>query len=137
MSNQQPPKKKVVVTKKKKVETKDPVPKTTVSKKKVSTKAKPKSKAPVRSKAKSKSKKAAAANNAYRSELIIGRTQLILMGVGLAIVFIGLALMTGGSMDDPNVWDEDVIYSPRRLTLAPMLILLGMGIEIYALFKKN
>ena len=47
-------------------------------------------------------------------------------------IFIGLALITLGS---PDVWDDSIIYSHRRITLAPLLILAGLGVEIYAIFK--
>jgi hypothetical protein len=67
--------------------------------------------------------------------MIISNQQLYLMLGGLGIILLGLILMSGGSMPDATVWDEDIIYSPRRLTLAPILILAGMGLEIYAIFK--
>lgn len=67
--------------------------------------------------------------------MIISNQQLYLMLAGLGIILLGLLLMSGGSMPDPTVWDEHIIYSPRRLTLAPILILAGMGLEIYAIFK--
>lgn len=76
------------------------------------------------------------AKNAYRSTMIISSQQLYLMLAGLGIILLGLLLMSGGQMPDPGVWDESIIYSPRRLTLAPLLILAGMGLEIYAIFKK-
>ncbi len=45
-------------------------------------------------------------------------------------------LMLGGGMKDPMIWDESVIYSPVRITLAPIIILAGLGMQIYAIFKK-
>ena len=39
-------------------------------------------------------------------------------------------------MPSPDVWDENLIYSPRRIILAPALILLGLIVEIIAIFKK-
>jgi hypothetical protein len=41
-----------------------------------------------------------------------------------------------GGHEDPNVWDETVIYSFRRITLAPIVILAGLAVEVYAIFKK-
>lgn len=76
------------------------------------------------------------AQNAYRSTMIISSQQLYLMLAGLGVILLGLLLMSGGQMPDSSVWDESIIYSPRRLTLAPILILAGMGLEIYAIFKK-
>ena len=58
------------------------------------------------------------------------------MLIGLGVIFLGFILMSGGAMEDPTVWDEKVIYSFRRITLAPILVLVGLGINIYAIFKK-
>lgn len=128
MSTNKPPKKKVVVTSKKKD-----------SPKKVQSTDKGKKGANTRGKTKAKSRRSSAKTEApsrHGAELIFSRQQIYLMLGGLALILIGLALMTGGSMPDPNVWDEKIIYSGRRITVAPILILLGMGVEIYAIFKK-
>lgn len=58
-----------------------------------------------------------------------------LLAVGLAIIVIGFILMAGGGSDDPNVFNEDV-YSFRRITLAPIVVLAGFIFEIYAIMKK-
>jgi len=49
---------------------------------------------------------------------------------------LGLILMAGGGSEDPAVFDSDRIYSFRRITLAPFLLILGLVVEIYAIFKK-
>lgn len=54
------------------------------------------------------------------------------MFIGLAFIAIGFILMAGGGSDDPNVFNEE-IYSFRRIRLAPTLIIIGLGIEIYAI----
>jgi hypothetical protein len=58
------------------------------------------------------------------------------MLIGCGLIGVGLILMLGGAMKDPNIWDESVIYSVRRTVLAPVLILAGLVAEIYAIFKK-
>ena len=58
-----------------------------------------------------------------------------LMLIGLAIIIIGYVLMTGGGSDDPNVFNEEM-FSFRRITLAPIVVLAGFGFEIYAIMKK-
>jgi hypothetical protein len=58
----------------------------------------------------------------------------ILLGIGLMTV--GYIAMSGGSMPDSNTWDESLIYGWRRTVLAPILILAGLGVEVYAVFKK-
>jgi hypothetical protein len=45
--------------------------------------------------------------------------------------------MSGGAMPSPDVWDESIIYSPMRIVVAPILILIGLGVEVYAIFVKN
>ena len=69
-------------------------------------------------------------------ELTFGRDTYVWMGIGLVFITIGLALMSGGKMPNADTWDPSLIYSFRRITLAPIFILLGLGIEIYAIFRK-
>ena len=54
------------------------------------------------------------------------------MLIGLGVIALGFILMAGGGSDDPEVFSE-AIYSWRRIRLAPMLVLLGFGIEVYAI----
>jgi hypothetical protein len=69
-------------------------------------------------------------------ELTFGRDTYIWLGIGLVFIMTGLALMSGGKMPNADTWDPSLIYSFRRITLAPIFILLGLGIEIYAIFRK-
>lgn len=55
--------------------------------------------------------------------------------IGIAFLLVGFLLMIGGGSDDPDVFNE-AIFSFRRLTLAPILVLIGFGLEIYAIMKK-
>ncbi len=59
------------------------------------------------------------------------------MFIGLGIVFVGFLLMLGGGSDDPNVFNEDELFSFRRITLAPMVIIAGFIVEIYAIMLKS
>lgn len=59
-----------------------------------------------------------------------------LMFIGLAINVLGYILMIGGGADDPSQFDGDALFSHVRITLAPMLIVIGYGIMIYAIMKK-
>ena len=58
------------------------------------------------------------------------------MIAGIILVGIGIIFMSGGKSADPNVFKNEEVYSFRRITIAPILILLGLGIEVYAIFKK-
>ena len=59
----------------------------------------------------------------------------ILIIAGLVVIIIGMVLMAGGGSDDPNVFNYDM-FSWRRITLAPILIVGGFAFEIYALLKR-
>lgn len=58
------------------------------------------------------------------------------MLIGLVVIAIGFVLMAGGKSEDPAVFDKDAVYSARRITIAPLLILAGLVIEIFAIFKR-
>lgn len=59
------------------------------------------------------------------------------MLIGLVVIVIGMFLLSGGkSNNDPNVFDKEAVYSTTRITIAPLLILAGLVIEIFAIFKK-
>ncbi len=63
---------------------------------------------------------------------VFGKRNYIFMFIGLAVIALGFLLMAGGGSDDPNVFNEE-IYNFRRIRLAPALVLLGFGIEVYAI----
>lgn len=65
------------------------------------------------------------------------RDNYMWMLIGLVVIAIGMLLMAGGKSDDPNVFKAEEVYSTRRITIAPLLILAGLVIEIYAIFKKK
>jgi len=70
-------------------------------------------------------------------DMLFGRENYTYMIAGVVLMIIGFILMRGGAMPDDNTWDPNLIYSFRRITLAPILILAGLGVEIYAIFKSN
>ena len=59
----------------------------------------------------------------------------ILLIAGFVVIVIGMVLMAGGGSDDPSVFNYDM-FSWRRITLAPILIVGGFAFEVYALLKK-
>lgn len=69
-------------------------------------------------------------------DLLFHSVNYKLILLGMAVMALGYLLMAGGHMPSPDVWDEDIIYSFRRITLAPIVILIGLGIEVYAIFKR-
>jgi hypothetical protein len=58
------------------------------------------------------------------------------MLAGAAVMIIGFILMAGGRSEDPNVFNTNEVYSTTRITIAPILILAGLVIEIYAIFRN-
>ncbi len=72
---------------------------------------------------------------AQQTAMIYGKSNFKWMFIGIAFIAVGMFLMSGGSMPSPDVWDENLIYNHRRITLAPIIILIGLGIEFYAIFK--
>ncbi|MEK6153256.1 DUF3098 domain-containing protein [Flavobacteriaceae bacterium 3-367] len=67
-----------------------------------------------------------------KPEFIFQKRNYLFMFIGLACIALGFILMSGGGGDDPNVFNEE-IYNFRRIRLAPTLVLIGLGIEIYAI----
>jgi len=70
-------------------------------------------------------------------DFIFGRQNFTYFGIGLALILIGLIAMTGGAMPDPAKWEPERIYSFRRITLAPILMVAGFVIIILGIFKKS
>ncbi len=62
---------------------------------------------------------------------------LILIVIGLALMILGYLLMMGGGSDDPNVFTGDKLFSFRRIVAAPLLIIAGFVVEIFAIMKKS
>jgi hypothetical protein len=73
---------------------------------------------------------------ANNSDKLFGKENYIWILGGLALIALGLILMTGGKSDDPNVFNKDEVYSFRRITIAPLLILAGLAFQIVAIFRK-
>jgi len=68
-------------------------------------------------------------------EFLFGKRNYKIMLIGLAVIALGFILMAGGGSDNPNVFNP-AIYSWRRIRLAPTLVLVGFGIEIYAILAN-
>ena len=71
-----------------------------------------------------------------RSLDLFGKSNYIWMLIGAVLIIAGMLLMSGGKSADPNVFNEHEVYSFRRITLAPLCIIAGFIVEVYALFKK-
>jgi hypothetical protein len=67
---------------------------------------------------------------------LFGKQNYMWMLAGLVIMAIGFILMAGGKSADPNVFDDKDVNGFRRITLAPLLIVGGLIVEIFAIMKK-
>ena len=67
-----------------------------------------------------------------KKHFIFQRKNYKFMLIGIAFIAVGFILMMGGGSDDPTVFNPE-IYNWRRIRLAPALILIGFGIEVYAI----
>lgn len=74
-------------------------------------------------------------DNTQKEGFALGLANYKLLAFGLAIIILGFVLMAGGGSEDPNVFDES-IYDFRHITLAPIVVLIGFGFEVYAIMKK-
>tara|TARA_B100000405_G_scaffold254499_1_gene188644 strand:+ start:78 stop:302 length:225 start_codon:yes stop_codon:yes gene_type:complete len=70
-----------------------------------------------------------------KKKLLFGKRNYIFMLIGIFFIALGFILMSGGGSEDPNIFNEE-IYSFRRIRLAPMLVILGFIIEVYAILTK-
>ena len=68
---------------------------------------------------------------------LFGKQNLLWMLIGAVVIVLGFFLMAGGKSSDPNVFNENEVYSTIRITIAPILIIAGLIIEIYAIMKKG
>ena len=69
--------------------------------------------------------------------MLFAKDNYLLMAVGLLVVMFGFVLMAGGHNDDPSTFPVDEIYSFRRITLAPLVVMFGYGFIMYAILFKG
>tara|TARA_B110000046_G_scaffold47958_1_gene53050 strand:+ start:29075 stop:29314 length:240 start_codon:yes stop_codon:yes gene_type:complete len=72
-----------------------------------------------------------------KNELAFGKENYKLFIAAIVVVAIGYLLMVGGGSDDPTVFNGDELFSPIRITVAPIIVLFGFGIGVYAIMKKS
>ena len=78
-------------------------------------------------------------NKKNSEDFIFEKKNYQVMVIGIIFIAIGFILMSGGASEDPNVFNPE-IYNFRRIRLAPTLVLIGFGIQVYAILlnpKKN
>jgi len=66
----------------------------------------------------------------------LGKLNYILMAVGVLIVVVGFVLMSGGGSEDPTEFNEEELFHPIRITVAPITVVVGYVIVIFAIMKR-
>jgi len=67
--------------------------------------------------------------------MALSRENYLILAAGFAVIVLGFILMSGGGSESPDEFDY-AMFSWRRITLAPILVLLGFGIEAYGIMKR-
>jgi len=75
--------------------------------------------------------------NKNTHDFAFGKDNYIILIVGIILLAIGYLLMTGGAAENPNTFSAEEIFSVRRLTVAPLVILSGFAVVLYAVMKKS
>jgi len=78
-------------------------------------------------------KKQVTTNN---SAPLFTKDNYIWMLAGIIVIALGMLLMAGGKSTNPAEFNQKEVYSTTRITIAPLLIVIGLGIEVVAIFKK-
>lgn len=92
------------------------------------------------SQVKSNSKSATVSKNQSSSNngvLLFDKTSYMLMGVCVVLVALGFLLMSGGKTPNPAEFHPETLYSTTRVTIAPMIILIGFGVGIFSIMRKT
>jgi uncharacterized membrane protein len=76
------------------------------------------------------------ANETAKTTTLFSKDNYTWMLIGGVVIALGMVLMSGGKSADPNVFDTKEVYSTTRITIAPIMIVFGLLIEVYAIFKS-
>lgn len=68
-------------------------------------------------------------------KMALSMKNYLLLAVGLVVIILGFVLMAGGGSDSPEEFNY-AMFSWRRITLAPILVVAGFAFEIYAIMKR-
>ena len=72
-----------------------------------------------------------------KSKMVLGKKNYNFIILGCLVVLLGFILMSGGGSEDPNVFNEEELFSFRRITLAPFLVISGYGLVLFGIMKKQ
>lgn len=75
-------------------------------------------------------------NDDKKPEFLFEKINYRFLLIGLFVIVFGFILMSGGGNENPAIFNESV-FSLQRIRLAPTVVLIGFGLTIYSIFKKN
>jgi len=70
-----------------------------------------------------------------KTTFLFERGNYVLMLAGLALIVFGFLLMSGGGSEDPNVYNPE-LFSARRIVVAPLFVVIGFALEVWAIMRK-
>ena len=76
-------------------------------------------------------------NNEQKPDFLFEKANYKFLLIGIGVIVLGFILMSGGGSEDPKIFNEDTLFSFRRIRLAPTVVLIGFGITIYSIFRKK
>lgn len=71
-----------------------------------------------------------------KTSFLFNKSNYTFLIIGVLLNVVGFLLMIGGAAEDLNEFNADELFSPVRLTVAPILIVLGYAVIIYSIMKK-
>lgn len=75
-------------------------------------------------------------NNGPKEDMVFSWANYKWMLVGVLVILVGFVLMAGGGSKDPTLFNAEELFSWRRISLAPFVVLVGFGIVGYSIFHK-
>ncbi len=72
-----------------------------------------------------------------KEKFVFGAQNYQLIILGFVVSLVGFFLMIGGGSEDPNTFDAEALFSPVRITVAPILVIAGYVVIIYGIMKKS
>ncbi|MDG2331435.1 MAG: DUF3098 domain-containing protein [Flavobacteriales bacterium] len=70
------------------------------------------------------------------NKFALGKLNYLFIILGVLIVVVGFVLMSGGGSEDPTIFNEEELFHPTRITVAPITVIFGYLVVIFAIMKK-
>ena len=70
------------------------------------------------------------------TKMSLSKKNYLLIILGCIIITLGFVLMSGGGTEDPALFNEEELFSFRRITLAPFLTIVGYMVVLVGVLKR-